>query len=258
MRSIAILLLLVSFSRAEIVTQKIEYKDGETVLEGVVVYDSEAKGDRPAFLIVHQWMGITEHEITYAQRLAKDLQVVAFVADIYGKGVRPKNAQEARAQATKYRSGDGKLYRRRLLASFHAMRAQKSVRKEQCFAVGFCFGGTGVLELARSGAPLLGVVSFHGGLKTALPAREGSVRCQVLACHGGKDPIVPDAEVAAFMKEMREAKAVWKLIAYGGAAHAFTQKSANRKDVAEYNEKAAKQSWRDMIAFYLGCFPKKK
>ena len=198
-------------------------------------------------------MGITEHEQTMAKRLA-ELGYVAFVADIYGKGVRPKNAAEARVQATKYRSGDGKLFRGRLTASLNALKARKEVDPKRLGAIGFCFGGTGVLELARSGAALKGVVSFHGGLKTNAPAKEGEIKAKVLVCHGADDPLAPEKDVLAFMGEMRAAKADWQLNAYGGAVHSFTQPSANRKGVAEYHEKAAKRSWSAMKAFFVECF----
>ncbi|MHC4850001.1 MAG: dienelactone hydrolase family protein, partial [Planctomycetota bacterium] len=179
MRITAILLLLASFAQAKIVLEKAEYRDGDVVLEGAVAYDDEAKGKRPGILVVHQWMGITEHEKTMAKRLA-GLGYLAFVADIYGKGVRPKNAEEARTQATKYRGGDGKLFRQRLQVALVALQAWRKVDPTKIGAIGFCFGGTGVLELARSGAALKGVVSFHGGLKTNAPAKEGEIKAKVL------------------------------------------------------------------------------
>ena len=253
MRTVATLLLLSLTAHAAIVVKTVKYKDGDTVLEGAVAYDDEAKGKRPGVLVVHQWMGITEHERTMAQRLA-ELGYVAFVADIYGQGIRPKNAQEAREQAGKYRGGDGKLFRQRLRAGLAALEAWKGVDPTKLGAIGFCFGGGGVLELARSGANVKGVVSFHGGLKTNAPAKEGEVKAKILVCHGADDPLVPDQDVVAFLKEMRAAKVDFQLNAYGGAVHSFTQPSANRKGVAEYHEKAAKRSWRDMKAFFVECF----
>ncbi|MHC4410615.1 MAG: dienelactone hydrolase family protein [Planctomycetota bacterium] len=253
MRITAILLLFALSARANILLEKVTYKDGDVELEGIVAYNPKAKSIRPGILVVHQWMGITEHEQTMARRLA-ELGYVAFVADIYGKGVRPKNAAEARVQATKYRSGDGKLFRQRLKVSLAALVARKGVDKTRLGAIGFCFGGGGVLELARSGADLKGVVSFHGGLKTKAPAKPGGIKAKVLVCHGADDPLVPDVDVAGFMKEMRSAKADWQLNAYGGAVHSFTQPSANRKGVAEYHEKSAKRSWEAMKAFFVECF----
>ncbi|MHC4937669.1 MAG: dienelactone hydrolase family protein [Planctomycetota bacterium] len=253
MRTLATLLLLSLTANAAIVLEKVTYKDGDTVLEGAVAYDDQAKGKRPGVLVVHQWMGVTDHERTMAKRLA-ELGHVAFVADIYGQGIRPKNAQEARTEATKYRGGDGKLFRQRLHAGLAALKAQKNVDATKLGAIGFCFGGGGVLELARSGADVKGVVSFHGGLKTKAPAQEGKVMAKVLVCHGADDPLVPDEDVVAFLKEMRAAKVDFQLNAYGGAVHSFTQPSANRKGVAEYHEKAAKRSWRDMKGFFAECF----
>jgi len=253
MRTLVPLLLAVSFARAEIVTSKIEYRDGDAVLEGILVHDDEAEGKRPGVLVVHQWMGISEHERTMAKRLA-GLGYVAFVADVYGKGVRAKSREEAGKLASKYRSGDGKLFRSRMHAALVTLQGQKTVDPEKVGAIGFCFGGTGVLELARSGAPVNGVVSFHGGLKTPQPAKEGAVEAKILVCHGADDPVVPDEEVVAFMKEMRKAKADWQLNAYGGAVHSFTQKSANSPGRSMYDEEAATRSWRAMKAFFEGCF----
>ncbi|MEM8883435.1 MAG: dienelactone hydrolase family protein [Planctomycetota bacterium] len=248
MRIVSTLLLLASLASAGIVSKTVEYKDGDTVLAGEVVRDDTWTGKRPAVLVVHQWKGITDHERTFAKRLV-GLGYVAFVCDIYGKGVRPKNAQEARATAGLYRGAKEKveLFRRRLDAALRTMRAHASIDGARIGAIGFCFGGGGVLELARAGADVKGVVSFHGGLTTPLPAT--AVKAKVLVCHGADDPLVPDEHVVAFMQEMRKAKADWRLIAYGGAVHSFTQPSANRKGVAEYHEPSAKRSWQDMKRF---------
>ena len=256
MRSTAIaLLLLTTFARAEIVAKDVEYKDhldAKVLLQGFVAYDDAIKTKRPGVLIVHQWMGITEHEKNIARELAK-LGYVAFCADIYGKGVRPKDAAGAGAQAGKFRK-DRKLFRHRMTLGLVELVKTRPILDEKLAAIGYCFGGGGVLELARSGAPLAGVVSFHGNLDTPNPDDAKKIKGKVLVCHGADDPFVPPAQVTAFMKEMRDAKVDWQFNAYGGAVHAFTQPTANMKGKAEYNKKAAKRAWKAMQAFLKECF----
>ena len=245
------LCLFAAVASAGIETNTVEYKDGDVVLEGFVARP-EGKGPRPGVLIVHQWKGLGEFEKGKARALA-ELGYVALAVDIYGKGVRPKNAGEAREQAGKYRGGDRKLFRKRLLAGLEQLKKFKDVDAKRIGAIGFCFGGTGVVELARSGADIRGVMSFHGGLGTPNPEDAKNIKCKVCVCHGADDPLVPDKELLAFMKEMRDAKVDWQLHAYGGAVHSFTDPSANR-DVARYHELADKRSWQTMRDFFMEVF----
>jgi dienelactone hydrolase len=245
---------MVASTRAEIVTKAVEYKEGGTTLEGFVAYDSNVKAARPGVLIVHQWKGLGDYEKMRARMLA-EMGYVAFACDIYGKGVRPSSMQEAGAQAGKYKN-DRALLRKRVQAGLETLLTQPGVDKRRVAAIGYCFGGTTVLELARSGADVAGIVSFHGGLSTPTPEDAKNIKCKVLACHGADDPNVPPAEVAGFEKEMRDAKVDWELIAYGNAVHAFTDKSAgndNSKGVA-YNEKADRRSWQAMKDFFGEIF----
>lgn len=244
-----------SFStRAEIVTKAVEYRQGDTTLEGYVAYDDSVKTPRPGVLIVHQWKGLGAYEKMRAEMLAK-MGYVAFACDIYGKGVRPANMQEAGAQAGKYK-GDRPLLRQRVRAGLETLLAQPGVDAAKVGAIGYCFGGTSVLELARSGASVNGVVSFHGGLSSPTPEDAKNIKAKVLACHGADDPNVPPAEVAGFEKEMRDAKVDWQLIAYGGAVHSFTDKSAGNDNSkgAAYNEKADRRSWEAMKDFFGELF----
>lgn len=239
---------------AEIKTQTVEYKDGETVLEGFLAFDDAVEGPRPAVLVVHQWKGLGKFEKQRALDLAR-LGYVAFAVDIYGKGVRPKTPQEAGAQAGKYK-GDPMLYRRRMVAGLMRLRAEKTVDASRIGAIGYCFGGTGVLELARSGANVAGVVSFHGGLATKRPEDAKNIKGKVLVCHGADDPLVGKDEVDAFFTEMKGAKVDFQFIAYGGAVHAFTDPGADAYDspVVKYHEKAAKRSWIAMRNFFAEAF----
>lgn len=241
-------------AHAEIVTRTIEYKQGDTTLEGYLAYDNSVASSRPGVLIVHQWKGLGPNEKMRAEMLAK-MGYIAFACDIYGKGVRPAATQDAAAQAGKYKN-DRKLLRERVNAGLAELRKQQNLDRAKIAAIGYCFGGTTVLELARSGADVNGVVSFHGGLGSPTPEDAKNIKAKVLALHGADDPAVPPAEVAGFEKEMRDAKVDWQLIAYGNAVHSFTMKEAgndNSKGSA-YNEKADKRSWESMKDFFTELF----
>lgn len=240
--------------QAVVTREVVEYKQGDTILEGVLVRDTNAKGKRPAVLVVHDWLGLTEKTLARADQVAK-LGYVVFAADIYGKGIRAKDQQEANKLATKFKE-DRPLFRARLQAALTRMSGEKSVDTNRLAAIGYCFGGTGVLELARSGAPVAGVVSFHGGLATPNVQDAAKIKGKVLVLHGADDPWVPDAEVTAFENEMRLAKVDWRLTKYGGAVHSFTDQSAgldNSKGAA-YNEAADRRSWQEMRYFFTELF----
>lgn len=238
---------------AAIQSKTVEYKQGNTTLEGVLVWDDATTAKRPGILIVHQWLGITDYEKRRATMLAK-LGYVAFCADIYGKDVRPKDVSEAGAQATKYKS-DRPLLRERAKAGLAELEKSDLVDTKHVAAIGYCFGGTTVIELARSGAELSGIVSFHGGLDSPTPADGKNIKCPVLACHGADDPFEKPEDLAAFENEMRDAKVDWRLIKYGGAVHSFTQPNPGFVNPgAQYNEKADKRSWEDMKLFFGEIF----
>ena len=240
--------------RAAIHTETVEYKQGDTTLEGFVAYDDAIQGKRPGVLVVHQWMGLTDYEKKRAEMLAQ-LGYVAFCADIYGKGVRPQNTAEAGAQAGKYKS-DRQLLRARVNAGLDALRQQPLVDSKHIAAIGYCFGGTTVLELARSGADVAGVVSFHGGLDAPNPDDGKNIKCKVLVCHGADDPFSSPQDIAALENEMRKGGVDWQLIKYGGAVHSFTQPMAGNDNSkgAAYNEKADKRSWEALKQFFAEIF----
>ena len=240
---------------AAIKTETIEYKEGDTTLEGVLIYDDSIMNKRPGILIAHQWKGLTDYEKKRGEMLAK-LGYVAFAADIYGKGIRPKDVQEAGQFSAKYKN-DRPLLRRRVNAAFEQLKKSQFVDAQKTAAIGYCFGGTTVLELARSGADIDGVVSFHGALATPTPDDAKNIKGKVLALHGADDPFVPPAEVQGFEEEMRKAKVDWQLVAYGNSVHSFTDWNAGNDNSkgAAYNEKADKRSWEDMKDFFNELFP---
>lgn len=233
--------------------QPLVYSDGVTKLAGYLSMP-EAKGKVPGVVVIHQWMGLTDHERRISDDLAK-LGYAALAADIYGGGVRPANTGEAAKLAGQYK-GDRALYRRRIAAALDALKARPGVDGSRLAVIGFCFGGTGALEAARGGLPVRGVVSFHGGLDVPAGFRPGPVAAKVLVCHGADDPFVPARDVAAFQDEMRASRADYLLVAYAGAVHAFTQKEAGSDPSkgAAYQEAAHRRSWRHMQDFFKEIF----
>ena len=250
---LSLALLCAIVSRAAIHTETIEYKQGDTTLEGFLAYDDATKTPRPGVLIVHQWKGLTDYEQKRAEMLAK-LGYAAFCVDIYGKGVRPATPQDAGAEAGKYKK-NRPLVRERVNAGLKTFHKQSVVDPKRIAAIGYCFGGTTVIELARSGADLAGVVSFHGGLDSPKPEDGKNIKCKVLACHGADDPFVAAKDLEAFESEMRDAGVDWRLVKYGGAVHSFTDwKADGSMKGAKYDKKADQRSWEDMKSFFAECF----
>ena len=238
---------------AAIIGQPLEYKSGDVVCEGWQAYDDVVTGPRPGVLIVHQWTGISDHEKAAARKLAA-LGYNVLVADIYGKGVRPQ-PPAAGKEAGKYK-GNRPLLRSRVNAALDVLSRDARTDASKLAATGYCFGGTTVLELARSGAALRGVVSFHGGLDSPNPADGKNIKAGVLALHGADDPFVPAKDVAAFEAEMKAAGVDYKLVKYPGAVHSFTHKEAGSDNAkgAAYNADADRDSWFQMQEFLKRAF----
>lgn len=239
-------------AKAKIITEKVDYKENGQALEGFVIYDNAQvkPGKTPGIVIVHDWMGVGEYVKMRGEQMAK-LGYVAFVADIYGKDTRPKDGKEAAEFAGKYRNGDRKNLRARAEAAFNELKKNKNVDSKKISAIGYCFGGTAVLEMARMGLPVAGVVSFHGGLSAVNMDDANNIKGQVLVLHGAIDPYVKAEEVQAFQKEMDRANVDYQFVAYAGAVHAFTQPHVGKdiKTGAAYNEKADKRSFIAMENF---------
>lgn len=249
-----ILLFVAPSAQAALFTTPVEYLDGDTVLEGYIAHDDTLNEKRPAVLIVHEWKGLNAYAQKRAEQLAQ-LGYVAFAVDIYGKGVRPETPEAAGAEASKYKN-DRDLMRRRVQAGLDVLAKHPLVDPSKIAAIGYCFGGTTVLELARSGADVKGVVSFHGGLSTPRPEDAVNIKGKVLAMHGAADPYVPPAEVEAFRKEMEGAGVDYELISYDKAVHGFTNPD-NGTDVskgAAYDEEADIKSWMAMRRFFEEIF----
>ena len=227
------------------------YADGDVRLVGQLAVP-EGAGPFPAVLVAHEIDGLGPHVRLRAEMLAQ-IGYVALAADNYGDGGLYEG-DEARAHMDALMA-DPDVLRRRMQAGLDALAALPEVDPTRLAAIGYCFGGLCVLELARSGADLAGVVSFHGILSTRLPAEPGAVRARILVAHGDKDPLVPRAQVTAFEDEMDAAGADWQLIAYGNARHAFTNPNVvgRENDVLAYDPSADRQSWAAMLAFFGDC-----
>ena len=244
------LLTFASAAMARVVTKTVEYKAGDTVCQGFLAFDDAVKGKRASVLLVHDWMGCTDHQKDQVQQLAA-LGYVALAADVYGKGVRPANSQEAGAEAGKWYKDRG-LLRARVRAGLDYLAAQPQADAARLAVTGYCFGGACALELARSGAPLKAVVTFHGSLANPSPEDAKNIKAKVLVLHGADDPYVKQEEVKSFMDEMRAAGLDWQVVQYSGAVHSFTdpRAGADNSKGAAYNASADKRSWRAMRDFF--------
>lgn len=240
----------------EVKSETVTYRDGDVTLKGFLASPASLVGIAPGVLVVHDWYGCGP----YAQQRAKELAqrgYVAFALDMYGEGKVVSKREEASALAGGFYK-DLPLMVRRARAGLAVLKGQSTVDQKRLASIGFCFGGTVSLNLARSGEALAGVVSFHGGLKaaTAVPATEGGIKAKVLVLHGGADPFVPPADVAAFMDEMIKAKASWRMETYGDAVHSFSNPSAgdNVASGNAYNMNAEKLSIATMERFFGEIF----
>ena len=225
------------------------YLDGNDSFQGYVAYPSDMKKARPAVMIVHQWMGVTNYEERRARALAEQ-GYVAFVADIYGKGNRPTDSASAGNFAGKYK-GDRLLFRRRLKNAYETMVRMKGVDPKRTAVIGYCFGGTGAIEAGRAGIPALGFVSFHGGLDSPKPEDGANIKGRVLVLAGADDPFEKPADLDAFKAEMDSNHVSMRYVAYPGAVHAFTQKEAGNDNSkgAAYNAEADHKSWEELGRF---------
>jgi dienelactone hydrolase len=235
-------------------TRNIEYKHGSDLLEGFLAFDDANADRRPGILLFPEWYGVAEHAKARAKMLA-ELGYVAFAADMYGKGVRPTQFDDCAREAGKYQR-DRQLMRGRGRAGLDVLRSLSEVNPNKLAGIGYCVGGTLVLELARDGAELSGVVTFHAALNTPRPEDAKNIKGKVLVLHGADDPLVPDAEVLAFEKEMRDAKVDWQLISYGNTVHSFTNwdLASDHSKPAAFNVKSDARSWTAMRAFFEEIF----
>jgi dienelactone hydrolase len=252
--SVLLLLFWAAPAHAGLQTKSVEYTHAGQVLEGFLAYDDAVQGRRPAVLVVHEWWGLNDYIKKRTEQLA-GLGYIAFAADMYGKGKRAKTAQEAGSLANPYLS-DRRLLRERAGAGLQILENHDLTQKGKIAAIGYCFGGTTVLELGMSGAPVAGIVSFHGSLNFPNPEDFKNIKGKVLVLTGAEDPFVPPDKGAAFWQGMRTAGADWQMNLYSGAVHSFTNpESGNDKSKGvAYNRQADRRSWEEMKLFFGEIF----
>jgi dienelactone hydrolase len=243
---------------AAIVATPVPYQSAGATCDGELVTDDAWSQPHPGVLVVHDWMSITPRTESAAHRLA-ELGYAAFVVDVYGHGVRPSSIAQAGPLATRYK-GDRPLMRQRMNDALAAALATGKIDSAHVGAIGYCFGGTCVLELARSGAPIAATVTFHGGLDTPTPQDDAHIRGSVLVLHGADDPYVNHDEVERFVAAMRATTVDWQLVMYSHAVHGFTDPTAptDPSHGYAYNPLAAQRSWQAMSDFFraqLGSTP---
>ena len=255
---VACLLFLVSATvEARLVDQDIDYSSGDTLLKGYIVYDDSFSGKRPGVLVVHEWWGHNDYARDRARQLAQ-LGYVAMALDMYGDGKQARHPEDAQKFSSTI-AGNIDLARARFLAAMSQLQKHKLVDDKKIAAIGYCFGGGVVLQMARAGVDLKGVVSFHGSLATSQAAEPGKVKARILVAHGGEDPFTSGDNLLAFIDEMNKAGVNYQLNVYSGAKHSFTNPGATEygkqfKLPLEYNQQADKASWRDMQIFLKDIF----
>jgi dienelactone hydrolase len=252
--ALALLCLSLTAADAGLVTKTVAYRQDGTVMQGFLAYDDGLQGKRPGVLVVHEWWGLNAFARAATEKLA-GLGYVALAADIYGGGVTTKDPAEAGKLAGALR-GNPDLLRARAQAALKVLATDPRVDGKRLAAIGFCFGGTTVLELAYSGADLAGVVSFHGGLPKVRPDDLKQIKAAILVLHGADDPHVPAADIAAFQEAMRQAGADWQMVFFGGAVHSFTNPEAGHNKAAgvAYDARTARRSWQYMQDFFREIF----
>jgi dienelactone hydrolase len=248
------LLLLAAFSpvRAEVIGKEVDYRAGDTVLKGYLAYDDGIEGRRPGVLVVHEWWGHNAYARKRARMLA-ELGYTALAVDMYGEGKQARHPDEAGKFAGEVRKHMD-IGEARFMAAMKLLQSQPTVDPDRIAAIGYCFGGGIVLEMARRGVDLDAVVSFHGSLGTDSPARKGAVKVPVLVLTGADDPFVPPEQVEQFRAEMDAAGVDYEIISYPGVKHSFTNPEADTYGKQfglplEYNAGADRQSWATMQEF---------
>lgn len=227
---------------------RVPYHDGEQRLEGYLAALPHAH-DLPGVFLVPSWLNVVQSTCRRADRLG-EMGYAVFVADLFGAGVHPRPPQLPQEVVAPFLR-DRLLFRKRLLAGFNAFRNRPECNPDRVAAIGYCLGGCGVLELARAGVPLRGVVSLHGMLSAPIPARPKTIMAKILVLHGDDDPLSPFEQVAAFRDEMRSAQANWEFDIYGGARHSFTGEGILNQQgpEARVNPQFDSRSWRATVEF---------
>jgi dienelactone hydrolase len=254
-------LMLATFAaHAAVLGKEVSYNSNGTTLKGYIAFDDAVKGKRPGILVIHEWWGHNEYARRRARMLAEQ-GYTALAVDMYGDGKQAHHPDDAGKFASEV-SKNAVLAKARFDAAYNLISKEDTVDADNIAAVGYCFGGSVALNMARIGEPLKAVVSFHGGLGTTSPAEAGKVKARIASFTGEEDPMIPATQVAAFRQEMDKAGVTYKVVTYPGAKHAFTNPDADKygqefKLPLAYNATADKASWDEGLAFLAEAFKRK-
>ncbi|MFZ0449267.1 MAG: dienelactone hydrolase family protein [Desulfatiglandaceae bacterium] len=253
---LACLFLWGSVAQGAVVTRTIPYRQGGVDFQGYLAYDNALQGKRPGVLIVHEWWGLNDYARKRAEQLAS-LGYVAFALDMYGKGKvaeHPKQAEEFMNEVT----GNVVSWQKRALAGLDVLKRQPGTDSSRIAAIGYCFGGSTVQQLAYSGADIRGIVSFHGSLIPPTPSEAGQTKAKILICHGAADPFVKPELVQKYIAAMNASQIDWQMVIFGHAKHSFTNPGADKYGMPQlsYNRQADLRSWEYMRLFFKEIFSK--
>jgi len=254
---ISIVLVFASFVQAEVQTKTVEYRHGDVTFKGFLAYDDAITGKRPAVLVFPEWWGVNDYPKGRAKQLA-GMGYVALVGDLYGGGKTTTDPKEAASLSGSFKANRAELCAR-ARAALDTLKADPHADTSRVAVIGYCFGGTTALELARSGADVQGVATFHAGLDVPDTGDASNIRAKILVMTGGDDPNVPPAVLNAFEDQMRKGKVDWEVVVFGGAVHSFTNPASGSdpsRGVA-YNAQADHRSWEIMKLFFGEIFEKK-
>lgn len=250
-------LLFTPCLQAALHEENIDYRAGDTVLKGYLVWDDAKGAKQPGVLVVHEWWGLNDYARKRARMLA-DLGYTALAVDMYGGGKHSEHGKDA-AAFMKAVTGQAGLARQRFEAARALLVSQPQVDAGKIAAIGYCFGGSTVLNMARQGVDLAAVVSFHGNLVSEIPAKPGKVKARILVLNGAADTFITPESISAFKQEMAQAGADYRFVNYPGAIHSFTNPDADRLGKANdlpvaYNAEADSQSWAAMQELFREVF----
>ncbi len=252
------MLLVGSPVSAEVRSETIDYRQGDTDLQGILFWDDSFGGRRPGILVVHEWWGLNDYIKNRARMLAQ-LGYVAFAADMYGGGKTTEHGETAKEWMEQITANQAQ-WQARALAGLEQLRSHRLVDSGELAAIGYCFGGTTVLQLAYAGSDVNGVVSFHGSLPIPAPQHYDRISARILATVGSEDSFIPPEQRIQFGQALDEADADWHLVVHGGARHAFTNPGAGAFGIEnlQYDEAADRRSWQHMQLFFDELFARQE
>lgn len=241
---------------AKVQTKEIEYKHGDTTLKGHLAWDDSIAGKRPGVLVVHEWWGLNDYARKRAEMLA-ELGYAAFAVDMYGDGKTTEHPMEAKAWATTIRQNQ-KSWQERAETGLKVLLSQDQVDTQHVGAIGYCFGGSTVLQLAFTGADLDAVVTFHGALPTPTEEDAKHIKAKILICQGAADTFIPESQVLPFRAALEKANVDWEMSYYAQAQHSFTNPGVDARNLPgmKYNKHADERSWRQMQELFKEAFSK--